>query len=72
MAQRLDSIDSFIAVQIFNKLYFKYKTLKHDLGIAYLYPYNNNFFKKTLEQFILENAEDFNRVTFINSIFIDI
>ncbi|KAH9425699.1 inositol phosphate kinase 1 isoform X3 [Dermatophagoides pteronyssinus] len=61
-AQQLDTIDSFIAVDLMDKLFLKYKTLKHDLSIQgdCLYPIDTQRpeCRERLEKFIVQNSQD--------------
>lgn len=61
-AQQLDTIDSFIAVELMDKLFLKYKALKHHLSLQgnCLYPIDPQRpeCRESLEKFILQNAQD--------------
>ena len=65
-AQQLDTIDSFIAVDLMDKLFLKYKTLKHDLSIQgdCLYPIDTQRpeCRERLEKFIVQNSRDLDTV----------
>lgn len=65
-AQQLDTIDSFIAVELMDKLFLKYKALKHHLSLQgnCLYPIDPQRpeCRESLEKFILQNAQDLDTV----------